>query len=352
VLSRILLALCALILPLVLAEMGLRIRGSDVHSLQEESARFAQLVVLHEEGGFLMSPPGARVMAWGYEARINRLGMRDPEPEIPKPSGLHRTLLLGDSVVFGHGLAQDESLPSLLRARLEARDGAGPHDLVSAAVPGWNTNDHARFLEHHIDRLAPDRVVLLYVSNDRELENPFRRARLQAEGWGARIQRFFLVRSRLFEWGAFTFRKEISIANSARQDEIARFYAYRKEQSARPFSPADPGWRESRASLLAMGSMLAERQVPFIVFVLRMRTEGIARAAYQAVAEVGAAAPFAVVDTLPFFEGRLKRELMIQPLVDPHPNAMGHRLLATGIANQLEAMERSLPPRPQGDVEK
>jgi len=44
-----------------------------------------------------------------------------------------------------------------------------------------------------------------------------------------------------------------------------------------------------------------------------------------------------VFDTLPFFAGPSPATLVNAPFVDPHPNAEGHALLATGMARVLRA---------------
>jgi lysophospholipase L1-like esterase len=53
--------------------------------------------------------------------RINAQGFRDRERVRPKPSGMYRILVLGDSVTFGFGVQPEESFTRLLEAELKER---------------------------------------------------------------------------------------------------------------------------------------------------------------------------------------------------------------------------------------
>jgi len=52
---------------------------------------------------------------------INAQGFRDQERVRPKPSGVYRILVLGDSVTFGFGVQPEESFTRLLEADLRDR---------------------------------------------------------------------------------------------------------------------------------------------------------------------------------------------------------------------------------------
>ena len=90
-----------------------------------------------------------------------------PEPDQP------RWVVLGDSVAFGLGVADDQTYAARLEAHVAARwQGSGPPPAVlTVAAPGWNLASSTRWLRNHLDRYAPELVVLLPVDND--LENRF-----------------------------------------------------------------------------------------------------------------------------------------------------------------------------------
>src|SRR5215468_4839346 len=66
--------------------------------------------------------PGIETTFFGAPVRVNHLGLRGPEVESRPRPGVHRVLVLGDSVVFGAGVAEDEALPAVLGRRLDAAD--------------------------------------------------------------------------------------------------------------------------------------------------------------------------------------------------------------------------------------
>ncbi|TMB21279.1 MAG: hypothetical protein E6J71_08430 [Deltaproteobacteria bacterium] len=107
--------------------------------------------------------PGVETTVFGTPVRVNRLGLRGPEAE-PRPRpGVHRVLVLGDSVVFGQGLSEDEALPAALERRLGAT-GAGPYEVLNAGVQGYDAVAEVRLLET-LD-LAPEIVVVGTSLND------------------------------------------------------------------------------------------------------------------------------------------------------------------------------------------
>ena len=75
-----------------------------------------------------------------------------------------RILLLGDSVVFGFCLGNDETIATQLQARL---DRSGVDTWVdNVAVPGYSTWNEVGALREYLQRSAVDQVVVLWVAND------------------------------------------------------------------------------------------------------------------------------------------------------------------------------------------
>ncbi len=104
----------------------------------------------------------------GVRVRSNRFGMREREYEVPKPEGLRRVVLLGDSLVFGEGCPQDERagavLEELLRER--ARGSAPELEVLHLAIASWNTRSECEYLRRQLSLLRPDLVLHLTTNND------------------------------------------------------------------------------------------------------------------------------------------------------------------------------------------
>lgn len=79
-------------------------------------------------------------------------------------------LVVGDSVAFGFGVDDDECLAHRLETLLDDERVRGPDGrrvvCRTVAVPSWNHESPLAFLQHEIERLAPDVVLYLPVHND------------------------------------------------------------------------------------------------------------------------------------------------------------------------------------------
>ena len=97
----------------------------------------------------------------------DHLGLRS-RPAGAIPEGAVRLVVLGDSVAFGYGLNDDQTLAQQLEDQLAAVRGADLPPVAgrTVAMPGWNHRNSVHCLLDHLDELDPDLVVYLPVGND------------------------------------------------------------------------------------------------------------------------------------------------------------------------------------------
>jgi hypothetical protein len=346
---RIGFALYLVAMPLLLMELGLRIVGSAVQDYNFESRKQAKLLQMHDPGGYLMNPPDSEVTIEGHRMQFNSFGMRDVEPERPKPKGVCRLLIIGDSVTYGSGVRQEAIFGYRMRERLAAiHAGPGPSgvandggacspgqriDVVITAIPGWNTLEQERFLRVNLRAIEPDLALLVYVDNDRFADNPLVRANKKAETVGERLYRGLIIRSRLFEHVAFVYKSRVAGADDESLQQWLRFLNSQKS-GHEPFSKSDPGWRRSRQALQKIRSLLASSGAKLVIVSYRIPTVG-APEATEALKRLSAKSGVPVYDTLEYFEGRPLEDLVNRPGVDLHPNAEAHDVLAERFAAVL-----------------
>lgn len=91
----------------------------------------------------------------GVEASFDELGLREERPRAT--DGRPRVLLLGDSVAFGYGLAQEATI-----ARALERASTTPLEVLNAGVPGYATEQETRLLARLAPILRPKAAVLLF----------------------------------------------------------------------------------------------------------------------------------------------------------------------------------------------
>jgi len=81
----------------------------------------------------------------------------------------YRIVGLGDSVMFGWGVADHETYLARLCARLQNENPEQAVHVLNTAVPGYNTVMELATLRERALRYAPDLVLIHYVENDLDL---------------------------------------------------------------------------------------------------------------------------------------------------------------------------------------
>jgi lysophospholipase L1-like esterase len=125
--------------------------------------------VLYQRGPSLDLPyrlrPGVSTVLFGSPIRVNGLGFRGREIDPSPPPGVTRVLVLGDSVVFGQEMPDDDTVSGVLAQRLNAA-GRGRFETVNAGVPGYDTVAEVELLKAAGLALAPRIVVVGTSLND------------------------------------------------------------------------------------------------------------------------------------------------------------------------------------------
>ncbi|MFT7462869.1 MAG: hypothetical protein ACI9EF_001211, partial [Pseudohongiellaceae bacterium] len=105
------------------------------------------------------------------EMVTDSLGMR-VRPETQPSTGPDvdplEIIVLGDSVAFGLGVDDDETLAHQLELLLNGALPPGSRPVIcrTVAAPGWNHRNAVHFLLDHFDQYDPDIVLYLPISND------------------------------------------------------------------------------------------------------------------------------------------------------------------------------------------
>lgn len=102
--------------------------------------------------------------------QTNSFGARDQEYPQQKPANTRRIIGIGDSVMFGWGVKEEECYLSVLERSLQNHLRA-PYsvDVINFGTPGYNTAMEVALLEHRAVSFHPDIVVLHVVNNDFEV---------------------------------------------------------------------------------------------------------------------------------------------------------------------------------------
>jgi lysophospholipase L1-like esterase len=118
--------------------------------------------------GYTLMKPGSHYEWQNISVEINSHGLRGPETSYEKPPSTFRILNLGDSVVMGWGVREEDTYGQQLESLLNE---AGSSDLcfevINAGVPGWSLDNALAYLQAEGLRYEPDLVVLdVTIAND------------------------------------------------------------------------------------------------------------------------------------------------------------------------------------------
>ncbi len=147
---------------------------------EPQTLRLADLIYRHPdpEIGFALVP-GRRGPFMGQSVRVNSLGLRGEEISRPKPRGTFRLVGLGDSTMFGFGVAEERRYMDLVAGELAGYFGPDVRvELACVAVPGWTSVQEVAAFSGLVDQLEPDLVIIQFDSNDLEVNPNLSRPRL------------------------------------------------------------------------------------------------------------------------------------------------------------------------------
>jgi len=270
--------------------------------------------------------PNLRVVYQGAPVTTNAAGFRGPAIAATKPAGVERIVGIGDSFMFGQGVADHETH----LARLEARRG-GSVETANLAVPGYNAAMEVETLLEKGLRLRPDIVVIEFIGNDLDLPNF-----IAAEPQVLSLRRWFLA-----DFVAQRLRSRRRAAGNGLVDAPRDTWdgeKYRSDPDSVPPAYRDlVGWPAVERAYRTLHAASVEHG--FRLVLLRWDSIADERRLVALAESLG----FVVLNLSPLVETRA-RELgypswIESPLVlsqrDNHPSAMAHDLVS-------EAVERVL----------
>jgi lysophospholipase L1-like esterase len=288
--------------------------------------------------------PDLDVTFLGQPLRTNADGFRGPRVPAARTRPAVRVVGLGDSVMFGWGVSEEDTYLARVVPLLEASSPGVAWEVVNTAVPGYNTAMEVATLEAKGLRFDPDLVILNFVGNDLGLPNF-----VEEEPDVLSLRRSFLVdfvRARLAgvpEPG----RRLVGVSPEER-----RFGGEADVSRIPPRYRALAGLPAFRAAMRRLRDLAREHGFAVVVLAHPDALD-YARAAARdwgfLLVETGTAVrAWAREHGL---EGIQEPPLTVTG-ADPHPSAIGHAIIATvlaeslrssGIADRLVAKRRAMP---------
>jgi len=288
--------------------------------------------------------PGLDVTLFGAPLRTNADGFRGPVVPPARTRPAVRVVGLGDSVMFGWGVSEEDTYLARLAPLLEATSTGVAWEVVNTAVPGYNTVMEVATLEAKGLRFDPDLVILNFVGNDLGLPN-FIEERPDV----LTLRRSFLVDFVRARVGG---EPEPGRRLVGLPPEERRFGGEADLARVPPRYRGLVGPRAFRAAMERLRDLARERRFEVVVLAhpeaLDYARDAARDMGFLLVETGGAVRAWAREHALADIQ---QPPLTLTP-GDPHPSATGHAIIATelaeslrssGLADRLVARRRSLP---------
>jgi len=269
--------------------------------------------------------PDLSVVFLGQPVTTNSRGFRGKEVTVDKTGRIIRLLGIGDSVMFGWGVRDDEAYLTVLSNMLNETHPQFSWEVVNTAVPGYNTVMEVETLKEKGLAYHPDVVLVDFVINDLDLPNFIRKK-----------ENYFTLRKSFLR----QFVAKLSQADPLPEglthapfDVRGGHFENKPENVPDEYSHmvGKDAFRQAMEELKALGE-----EHGFIVIVLsHWDLPVFVKTMCQ---ELG----FGSIEVLPVWERYVFEHRVVDPTSawqlsnsDPHPTALGHRVIAKAIFDHL-----------------
>jgi GDSL-like lipase/acylhydrolase family protein len=271
---------------------------------------------------------------YAVEVRYNSLRFRDVEPS-PRPEGVRRVAIVGDSFTEGQGVKELDTYPRVLEKLLDA--GGGGWEVRNCGRRGADFPQLNEAFEDCL-RYSPDVVVYAMVLNDADRSPEFQAKQSYVNDWI--LDRGMLLEGKPApELGWLDSRLHALVADRIEAWRTGRATArwYRDMYG----EPNRAGWERTQGYVRDMNRRTLAAGGRFLVasWPLMIHLEGDDPFAdvSEKIGRFCLAAGIPRHELRAAFRGRDTASLWVHP-VDMHPNEIAHRLAAESLAPAVRAL--------------
>jgi len=295
-----------------IAEMVLRVKNSSMKNYDIEMWKYAKELKKRSSDEILGHEhvPNSESVLESVNIRINERGMRGAPVMSPPPA--RRILFLGSSITLGWGVEEQDTVTSLLAKKLTAEGQSV--EVLNAGIGNYNAKRYTHLFLTRLTDLAPTDIVINYFINDVEV--------LQPGGANALVRNSQLAATIVTAYNM--------LISSGKMEDLVDHYR-------KLYSPSSQGYREMVESL----DLIADYASSHHIRVYFLMTPDIHqlhnypfRFIHNEMKRLAAKRGFIYIDPLESFLSRKPEELWAMP-GDPHPNALGHRLMAEAMYDAM-----------------
>ena len=305
----LILTVVSIAVSLAFAEVFLRVKNSSMRSYDIEMWRYAKELKVRSLDPALdfehVKSKAATLQ--GVEIRLNEWGLRGG-PVAPRTAGERRIQFLGGSITLGWGVAEADTVTARLERLFSSADIKA--EVLNGGVGNYNAERYvARFLKD-LTPLDPTDIVVHYFLRDAEELD---------RGGGNILLRYSELAVTL--WIAYH-----RLLDRAGEHSLVEHYR-------RAYQPSAAGALAMQASLerladyaKAHGVRLYLAMTPDVHNLVDYKLTFV----HDLMRKIALQHGYVHIDLLPAMLGRPPQDIFAMP-GDPHPNALGHELMAATI---------------------
>jgi hypothetical protein len=324
-----------------------RTQANGPYAWELVASRRIEQIEYHQPGaGYTLMEPGSHYVWQGISVDINAYGLRGPETTYEKPPNTFRILNLGDSIVMGWGIREEETYGRQLERLLNEQTAEGlRYEVINAGVPGWNPENELAYLRAEGLKYEPDLVLHAFtVVND-------------IHGRGAQVNRdnhlplIEWLRANTYFWPFLTVQQQWLWARANGRNLIPVLDPPTEPARYFPLDPAASRWATVWGWVHSMNHLAEENDIPFALVLFPIEFQVLdahfPTLAQELLTAKAAEAGIPVLDLLPAFQLACeKKPDSACHLEDPylfadnlgHPSAYGHELAATEVRGFLDGI--------------
>jgi len=279
---------------------------------------------------------------WGHPVQINRLGFREKEFVRPKPRGTYRIMVLGDSLTWGAGLAEEERYSNLMERELRKRFPSRRMEVLNFGMRGGPTVAERDLLARNAHDVEPDLVVVGFCVNDPQPKG---------QDWCVERERYDFLFRPIRAFQALGLRRTAEFL-AVRGDQLIRNVGLVPdwiEALDRAYDPDSVEWKEFERALIELRAICDARALPPPVFAPLLQGTGDFNEPNRLLSKIlewcsraekaARNAGCVTVDSQDDFKKQGYRDRAVNRW-DPHPSRECNEIFARNIAEHVAVLVR------------
>lgn len=243
---------------------------------------------------------------------------RDYSYEKVKPANTYRIAVVGDSFAYGYGNLFDDAFPKRLERILNLNITQPRVEVMNFSVPGYSSRNEVLAVRRVLKEWSPDLIFLEITLNDPEMKqfNPHDKKMAGSEPVTGGVFDYW----KSLAWAVSRIRNTMSV------HETRRYYQKLFEDD-RTLSNFRVSLRNIANAASKANVKLAAVIFPLFSFSLEDDSYPFFHA-HDVIHDILGSLGVPYLDLYPRFRGLDPYRLQADPVLDPHPNEIAHRIAA------------------------